>query len=77
MVKLWREKGIDIEFVDSTGWLLILGNFLPWLLLIGFWIFIARWIRRTYSIDTNGLDIKKKAELIEKLIGVPISYSRG
>jgi len=43
MVKQWREKGIDIEFVQvSSDWLLILGNFLPWLLLIGFWVFLAR-----------------------------------
>lgn len=43
MVNLWREKDIDIEFVQvSSDWLLILGNFLPWLLLIGFWIFLAR-----------------------------------
>ena len=43
MVKQWREKNIDIKFVQvSNDWLLILGNFLPWLLLIGFWIFLAR-----------------------------------
>lgn len=43
MVKQWREKDINIEFVKvSSDWLLILGNFLPWLLLIGFWIFLAR-----------------------------------
>lgn len=43
MVKKWQEKNIDIEFVQvSSDWLLLLGNFLPWLLLIGFWIFLAR-----------------------------------
>lgn len=43
MVKDWQERGIDIEFVQrSSDWLLILGNFLPWLLLIGLWIFLAR-----------------------------------
>jgi cell division protease FtsH len=43
MVSMWQEKGIEIEFVQvSSEWLLILGNFLPWLLLIGFWIFLAR-----------------------------------
>lgn len=43
MVKLWREKKIDIEFVQpSSEWLVFLGNFLPWILLIAFWIFLAR-----------------------------------
>ena len=43
MVKVWEEKEINIEFVQpSSEWLLVLGNMLPWLLLIGFWIFIAR-----------------------------------
>ena len=42
-VKLWQQKNIDIEFAQpSSQWLLILGNFLPWVLLIGFWIFLAR-----------------------------------
>ncbi len=42
-VQLWQEKNIDIEFAQpSSQWLLILGNFLPWVLLIGFWIFLAR-----------------------------------
>ena len=43
MVKTWQEKAISIEFVQpSNEWLLILGNMLPWILLIGFWIFLAR-----------------------------------
>jgi len=43
MVKEWQEKEISIEFVQpSSQWLLVLGNMLPWLLLIGFWIFLAR-----------------------------------
>jgi len=43
MVSDWREKGIDIEFVQpSSEWLMFLGNFLPWILLIGFWIFLAK-----------------------------------
>ena len=43
MVKTWQEKEISIEFVQpSSEWLLILGNMLPWILLIGFWIFLAR-----------------------------------
>lgn len=42
-VELWQSKEIDIEFVQpSSEWLLILGNMLPWILLIGFWIFLAR-----------------------------------
>lgn len=43
MVQTWQDKGISIEFVQpSNEWLLILGNMLPWILLIGFWIFLAR-----------------------------------
>jgi len=43
MVNTWQEKAINIEFVQpSNEWLLILGNMLPWILLIGFWIFLAR-----------------------------------
>ncbi len=43
MVQTWQDKGISIEFVQpSSEWLLILGNMLPWILLIGFWIFLAR-----------------------------------
>jgi len=43
MVKTWQEKKIDIEFSQpSSDWLIVLGQFLPWALLIGFWIFLAR-----------------------------------
>ena len=43
MVKKWEEKNISIEFVQpSSEWLLFLGNFLPWILLIAFWVFLAR-----------------------------------
>ena len=43
MVNTWREKEINIEFVQpSSEWLMFLGNFLPWILLIAFWIFLAR-----------------------------------
>jgi cell division protease FtsH len=39
----WQDKKIDIEFVQpSSEWLIFVGNFLPWILLIGFWIFLAR-----------------------------------
>ncbi|MBN2365298.1 MAG: ATP-dependent metallopeptidase FtsH/Yme1/Tma family protein [Calditrichaeota bacterium] len=43
MVKEWQAKGVSIEFVQpSSEWLLVLGQMLPWILLIGFWIFLAR-----------------------------------
>jgi cell division protease FtsH len=43
MVAEWQEKEISIEFVQpSSEWLIFLGNFLPWILLIAFWIFLAR-----------------------------------
>ncbi|MEJ2636143.1 MAG: ATP-dependent zinc metalloprotease FtsH [Calditrichia bacterium] len=43
MVKQWEAKNIAIEFVKpSSEWLVFLGNFLPWILLIAFWVFLAR-----------------------------------
>ncbi len=43
MVKEWESKGIDIKFVQlSTEWLEVLGNFLPWVLLLAFWVFLFR-----------------------------------
>ncbi len=43
MVKEWQSRNIDIEFVQpSSEWLVLLGNFLPWVLLIAFWVFLAR-----------------------------------
>ncbi len=39
----WQNKGIVIEFKQlSTEWLEVLGNFLPWVLLLGFWVFLFR-----------------------------------
>lgn len=43
MVQAWQDKGIDVKFMQlSTEWLDVLGNFLPWVLLLGFWIFLFR-----------------------------------
>jgi len=66
MVALWQEKNIGIEFVQpSNEWLLILGNMLPWILLIGFWVFLAR---RMQGGGTGGRNIfsfgKSKAKLM-------------
>ena len=42
MVADWQNRGIKIEFKQlSTGWMDVL-NFLPWILLLGIWIFIFR-----------------------------------
>ncbi len=42
-VNTWRAKNINIEFRQpSSEWLVFLGNFLPWILLIAFWVFLAR-----------------------------------
>ena len=42
-IKIWDDKGIEYNFegekIDWTNWLL---GFAPWLLLIGFWIFMLR-----------------------------------
>ncbi len=54
-VKAWQDKAISIEFVQpSSEWLLVLGNMLPWILLIGFWIFLAR---RMQGGGTGGRNI--------------------
>ena len=43
MVEDWRKRGIEIEFSeDSAEWLELVGGFLPWVLLLGIWIFIFR-----------------------------------
>ncbi|MEZ4745697.1 MAG: ATP-dependent zinc metalloprotease FtsH [Calditrichia bacterium] len=43
MVQAWQDKGIDVKFMQlSTEWLDVIGNFLPWVLLLGFWIFLFR-----------------------------------
>ncbi|UCF65944.1 MAG: ATP-dependent zinc metalloprotease FtsH [bacterium] len=66
MVTLWQEKNVSIEFVQpSNEWLLILGNMLPWILLIGFWVFLAR---RMQGGGTGGRNIfsfgKSKAKMM-------------
>jgi cell division protease FtsH len=66
MVEAWQEKGLNIEFVQpSNQWLLILGNMLPWILLIGFWIFL---MRRMQGGGTGGRNIfsfgKSKAKMM-------------
>ena len=42
-IKIWDEKSVEYNFegekIDWTSWLL---GFAPWLLLIGFWIFMIR-----------------------------------
>lgn len=43
MIDDWKNRGVEIEFTQvSTEWLEVLGNFLPWVLLLGFWIFLFR-----------------------------------
>lgn len=43
MIALWEEKQVDIKFVQgSQQWLEVIAQFLPWLLLLGIWIFIFR-----------------------------------
>ena len=39
----WIEKGIEVNFKqDTSKWTAYLFNFLPWILIIGVWIFIIR-----------------------------------
>ncbi len=42
-VEEWRKRGIEIKVMRlSTEWLDVLTNVLPWVLLLGFWIFLFR-----------------------------------
>lgn len=42
-VKLWDEKGIDYSFKrESNEWMTVLLSILPWILIIGVWIFLMR-----------------------------------
>ncbi|MBN1638204.1 MAG: ATP-dependent zinc metalloprotease FtsH [Ignavibacteriales bacterium] len=39
----WEEKGIEYSFsIESDGWMNVIWGFLPWIVLIGVWIFLMR-----------------------------------
>jgi cell division protease FtsH len=43
MINEWQQRGIEVKFDQlSTEWLEVIGNFLPWLLLLGVWLFVFR-----------------------------------
>ena len=43
VVKEWEEHHVPIRFIESSDdWSLVLINMLPWILILGAWIFIAR-----------------------------------
>ncbi len=43
MISEWQQRGIEVKFDQlSTEWLEVIGNFLPWLLLLGVWLFVFR-----------------------------------
>jgi cell division protease FtsH len=44
MVKSWEEKGVKVEFKErTTNWVgMILTSILPWIIIIGLWIFFMR-----------------------------------
>ncbi len=46
MVAEWQQKNIEVKFVElSTDWLDYFGTVLPWILIIGIWIFFFRRIQ--------------------------------
>ncbi|MDP6907503.1 MAG: ATP-dependent zinc metalloprotease FtsH [Candidatus Marinimicrobia bacterium] len=64
-IKIWDEKGIEYNFegekIDWTNWLL---GFAPWLLLIGFWIFMLRRMQGSNSGMNNVFSFgKSKAKM--------------
>jgi cell division protease FtsH len=43
MISDWQKRGIDVKIDQlATEWLEVIGNFLPWLLLLGVWLFVFR-----------------------------------
>ena len=43
VVQEWEEKNIPIRFIEpASEWTLMLLNMLPWILILGVWIFLAR-----------------------------------
>ena len=64
-IKIWDDKGIEYNFegekIDWTNWLL---GFAPWLLLIGFWIFMLRRMQGSNSGMNNVFSFgKSKAKM--------------
>jgi len=63
MLKEWKESGIEINFkADNSEWTAYLLNFLPWLLIIGVWIFIIRRMQGNNNKGVFGFG-KSKAKL--------------
>lgn len=59
----WKSKGIEINFKqDNSQWTAYLLNFLPWLLIIGVWIFIIRRMQGNNNQGVFGFG-KSKAKL--------------
>ncbi|MFP4546510.1 MAG: ATP-dependent zinc metalloprotease FtsH [Fidelibacterota bacterium] len=63
MLNEWKAKGIEINFKqDNSEWTAYLLNFLPWLLIIGVWIFIIRRMQGNNNKGVFGFG-KSKAKL--------------
>ncbi len=63
MLKEWKQKNIEIDFKQDNGeWTAYLFNFLPWLLIIGVWIFIIRKMQGNNNKGVFGFG-KSKAKL--------------
>jgi cell division protease FtsH len=59
----WNAKGIEVNFKqDNSEWTAYLLNFLPWLLIIGVWIFIIRRMQGNNNKGVFGFG-KSKAKL--------------
>src|SRR6056297_1188524 len=63
MLSEWKSKGIEINFKQNNSeWTAYLLNFLPWLLIIGVWIFIIRRMQGNNNKGVFGFG-KSKAKL--------------
>ncbi len=63
MLKEWKERKVKINFKqDNSEWTAYLFNFLPWLLIIGVWIFIIRRMQGNNNKGVFGFG-KSKAKL--------------
>ncbi len=68
-IKVWNEKSIKYTFVkESNEWLTVLLGFVPWILVVVFWIFIMRRMQGGGAGGTRGIFNfgKSKAKLISE-----------
>lgn len=75
LLALLRERAVrvEVESADASGWLPMLLGMLPWLLLLGFWLWMSRQARSVLSDTTAvGRLVKGKAHRFDSEHEVPV-----